>query len=120
MHSTPVTSPCSRLADQLAITIENARAYELSQKAFEEMQEVDRVKSQFLANMSRGKLRTPLNSIIGFSRLILKGIDGPINETQEQDLQAIYNSGQHLLSLINNVLDLSKIEAGKMELQMSE
>ncbi len=107
------------LADQLAIAIENARAYELSQKAFEEMQEVDRVKSQFLANMSH-ELRTPLNSIIGFSRLILKGIDGPINETQEQDLQAIYNSGQHLLSLINNVLDLSKIEAGKMELQMSE
>jgi signal transduction histidine kinase/CheY-like chemotaxis protein len=107
------------LADQIAIAIENARAYELSQKAYEEMKEVDRVKSQFLANMSH-ELRTPLNSIIGFSRVILKGIDGPINDTQNQDLSAIYNSGQHLLHLINDILDLSKIEAGKMELQFSE
>jgi len=61
-------------------------------------------------------LRTPLNSIIGFSRVILKGIDGPLTETQRTDLQAIYESGQHLLGLINDILDLSKIEAGKMEL----
>lgn len=107
------------LADQIAVAIENARAYELSQKAVEEMKEVDRVKTQFLANMSH-ELRTPLNSIIGFSRVILKGIDGPVNDTQRQDLSAIYNSGQHLLSLINNILDLSKIEAGKMELNVSE
>ena len=107
------------LGDQIAVAIENARAYELSQKAFEEMKEVDRLKSQFLANMSH-ELRTPLNSIIGFSRVILKGIDGPINEIQKQDLSAIYNSGQHLLTLINNILDLSKIEAGKMELQYAE
>src|SRR5690606_5585504 len=64
------------LADQIAIAIENARAYELSQKAIADMKEVDRVKSQFLANMGHG-LRTPLNSIIGSSRVILKGIDGP-------------------------------------------
>jgi signal transduction histidine kinase/CheY-like chemotaxis protein len=107
------------LADQIAVAIENAEAYELAQKAYEEIKEVDRVKSQFLANMSH-ELRTPLNSIIGFSRVILKGIDGPINDTQKQDLTAIYNSGQHLLTLINNILDLSKIEAGKMELQLSE
>ncbi len=107
------------LADQIAIAIENARAYELSQKAIEEMKEIDRVKSQFLANMSH-ELRTPLNSIIGFSRVILKGIDGPVNETQKTDLNAIYNSGQHLLSLINDILDLSKIEAGKMELAFAE
>jgi signal transduction histidine kinase/CheY-like chemotaxis protein len=107
------------LADQIAVAIENAKAYELAQKAYEEIKEVDRVKSQFLANMSH-ELRTPLNSIIGFSRVILKGIDGPINETQKQDLSAIYNSGQHLLTLINNILDLSKIEAGKMELQISD
>jgi len=80
---------------------------------------MDRLKSQFLANMSH-ELRTPLNSIIGFSRVILKGIDGPINDTQRQDLSAIYNSGQHLLALINDVLDLSKIEAGKMEMAFSE
>lgn len=107
------------LADQIAIAIENARAYELSQKAVEEMKEIDRVKSQFLANMSH-ELRTPLNSIIGFSKVILKGIDGPINSTQNEDLTAIYNSGQHLLSLINDILDLSKIEAGKMELSFSD
>jgi signal transduction histidine kinase/CheY-like chemotaxis protein len=107
------------LADQVAIAIENARAYEISQKAIEEMRELDRMKSQFLANMSH-ELRTPLNSIIGFSRVIMKGIDGPINETQGQDLNAIYNSGQHLLSLINDILDLSKIEAGKLELSFSD
>lgn len=107
------------LADQIAVAIENARAYELAQKAYQEMREVDRLKSQFLANMSH-ELRTPLNSIIGFSRVILKGIDGPINDLQRQDLTSIYNSGQHLLGLINDVLDLSKIEAGKMELQFEE
>jgi CheY-like chemotaxis protein/anti-sigma regulatory factor (Ser/Thr protein kinase) len=73
----------------------------------------------FLANMSH-ELRTPLNSIIGFSRVILKGIDGPTSEMQQQDLTAIYNSGQHLLGLINDILDLSKIEAGKMELAFDE
>ena len=107
------------LADQIAVAIQNANAYELSQTAYLEIKEVDRVKSQFLANMSH-ELRTPLNSIIGFSRVIMKGIDGPVNETQKQDLTAIYNSGQHLLTLINNILDLSKIEAGKMELQITE
>ncbi len=107
------------LADQIAIAIENARAYEISQLAIEDMKEVDRVKSQFLANMSH-ELRTPLNSIIGFSRVILKGIDGPVNDVQSQDLNAIYNSGQHLLSLINDILDLSKIEAGKMELSFTD
>ncbi len=107
------------LADQIAVAIQNAHAYELSQTAYQEIKEVDRVKSQFLANMSH-ELRTPLNSIIGFSRVIIKGIDGPVNETQKQDLSAIYSSGQHLLTLINNILDLSKIEAGKMELQIAE
>ena len=107
------------LVDQISIAIENARAYELSQKAIEDMREVDRVKSQFLANMSH-ELRTPLNSIIGFSRVILKGIDGPTTEMQQQDLSAIYSSGQHLLLLINDILDLSKIEAGKMELAFSD
>jgi signal transduction histidine kinase len=103
------------LTDQVAIAVENARSYELAQKAVEEMREVDRLKSQFLANMSH-ELRTPLNSIIGFSRVILKGIDGPITDLQQQDLTAIYSSGNHLLGLINDVLDVSKIEAGKMEL----
>jgi signal transduction histidine kinase/CheY-like chemotaxis protein len=107
------------LTDQISVAIENARAYALSQEAVEEMREIDRVKSQFLANMSH-ELRTPLNSVIGFSRVILKGIDGPINDVQEQDITAIYNSGMHLLNMINEILDLSKIEAGKMELQLEE
>ncbi len=107
------------LADQVAVAIDNARSYELAQQAIREMRELDRLKSEFLAMMSH-ELRTPLNSIIGFSRVILKGIDGPLTELQEQDLNAIYNSGQHLLRLINDVLDLAKIEAGKMELAYDE
>jgi len=107
------------LADQIAVAIDNARSFELSQQAVLEMREVDRLKSQFLANMSH-ELRTPLNSIIGFSRVILKGIDGPVTELMQQDLTAIYNSGQHLLGLINDILDLAKIEAGKMELAFDE
>lgn len=107
------------LTDQISVGIDNARSYNIAQQAVEEMREVDRLKSQFLANMSH-ELRTPLNSIIGFARVILKGIDGPITELQQQDLTAIFNSGQHLLGLINDILDLSRIEAGKMELTFDE
>ncbi len=107
------------LTDQFATAIDNARSYQLAQDAFIEMRELEKLKSQFLANMSH-ELRTPLNSIIGFSRVILKGIDGPVTDLQQQDLTAIYNSGQHLLGLINDILDLSKIEAGKMELTFDE
>ncbi|RJP48851.1 MAG: PAS domain S-box protein [Anaerolineaceae bacterium] len=107
------------LADQVAVAIDNARSFELSQQAVMEMREADQMKSQFLANMSH-ELRTPLNSIIGFSRVILKGIDGPVTELMQQDLTAIYNSGQHLLGLINDILDSAKIEAGKMELAFDE
>jgi PAS domain S-box-containing protein len=107
------------LADQVAVGIDNARSYELSQQLIQDLREIDLLKSQFLANMSH-ELRTPLNSIIGFSRVILKGIDGPVTELQQQDLTAIYNSGQHLLGLINDILDLARIEAGKMELNFEE
>ncbi len=107
------------LTDQIAVGIDNARSYNMAQQAVEEMREVDRLKSQFLANMSH-ELRTPLNSIIGFARVILKGIDGPTTDLQQQDLTAIFNSGQHLLGLINDILDLSRIEAGKMELTFDE
>jgi signal transduction histidine kinase len=103
------------MADQAAVAITNARAFEAERQAVERMREVDRLKTQFLANMSH-ELRTPLNSIIGFSRVMLRGIDGPLTDMQQTDLTSIYNSGQHLLGLINNILDVSKIEAGKMEL----
>jgi PAS domain S-box-containing protein len=107
------------VAEDLAVAVQDARALMITERALDDMREADQLKSQFLANMSH-ELRTPLNSIIGFSRVILKGIDGPITETQQQDLSAIYNAGQHLLGLINNILDLSKIEAGKMELAFTE
>lgn len=106
-------------ATATASAVQITRLYTLQLETAERLQEVDRLKSQFLANMSH-ELRTPLNSIIGFSRVILKGIDGPINDTQQQDLTSIYNSGQHLLGLINDILDLSRIEAGKMELTLDE
>jgi PAS domain S-box-containing protein len=107
------------LADQVAVAINNATLYDESQELIKNLKEVDQLKSQFLANMSH-ELRTPLNSIIGFSRVILKGIDGPVTDMQQQDLTAIYNSGQHLLGLINDILDLARIEAGKMELNFEE
>ncbi|MDJ0754048.1 MAG: GAF domain-containing protein [Ardenticatenaceae bacterium] len=99
----------------LAATIENGRLFDQIQAANDKLQELDKMKTQFLANMSH-ELRTPLNSIIGFSRLILKGIDGPITDSQEEDLSSIYNSGLHLLNLINDILDLAKLDAGKMGL----
>ncbi|MGQ9600688.1 MAG: response regulator, partial [Anaerolineae bacterium] len=99
----------------LSVALDNAYLYQDAVETAKRLEEVDRLKSQFLANMSH-ELRTPLNSIIGFSRVILKGIDGPVTKQQQQDLEAIYNSGQHLLGLINDILDISKIEAGKMEL----
>jgi signal transduction histidine kinase/CheY-like chemotaxis protein len=107
------------VAVQASIAIENARAYERLVETAEELRELDRLKMQFLANMSH-ELRTPLNSIIGFSRVILKGIDGPMTELQETDLTSIHNSGQHLLGLINDILDMSKIEAGKMDLNFEQ
>jgi signal transduction histidine kinase len=83
--------------------------------ANEKLKEADRLKNEFVATISH-ELRTPLNSIIGFTKLILNEIDGPLNELQRIDLTAIYTSSQHLLSLVNDVLDFSKISAGKMEL----
>jgi PAS domain S-box-containing protein len=107
------------VAKDLALALLDVRSRQLTQQALEEMQEADRLKSQFLANISH-ELRTPLNSIIGFSHVILQGIDGPVTETQNQDLSAIYNAGQHLLGLINNILDVTRIEAGKMELTLGD
>ncbi len=107
------------LANQAAVALDNARLYEEQRQITEQLRELDQLKSQFLANMSH-ELRTPLNSIIGFSRVIMKGIDGPVTEQQQQDLSAIYNAGQHLLNMINDILDISKIEAGKMELAFED
>ena len=106
------------LSGTLSAIVQNQQLLEQVQKTNEQLRELDRLKSDFLANMSH-ELRTPLNSIIGFSRVILKGIDGPLTEMQEQDLSTIYNSGLHLLNLINDILDQAKIAAGKMDLQFA-
>ncbi|MBK8025405.1 MAG: GAF domain-containing protein [Chloroflexi bacterium] len=104
------------LAGTLSAIVQNQQLLERVQTQNDALRELDRLKSDFLANMSH-ELRTPLNSIIGFSRVILKGIDGPLSEMQEQDLTTIYHSGMHLLNLINDILDQAKIAAGKMDLQ---
>jgi len=84
-----------------------------------EAEEANRAKSEFLANMSH-ELRTPLNSIIGFAEVLRDGICGELNEDQLECVSDIYESGRHLLRMINDILDLSKVEAGKVELQLEE
>ena len=86
--------------------------------AMEKAQAADRIKSAFLATMSH-ELRTPLNSIIGFTGILLQGLAGPLNEEQQKQLSMVQNSARHLLGLINDVLDISKIEAGELRLSIS-
>ena len=88
---------------------------EALQRATEEAQAADRIKSAFLATMSH-ELRTPLNSIIGFTGIILQGLTGPLNPEQAKQLGMVQGSARHLLALINDVLDISKIEAGQLEI----
>lgn len=83
------------------------------------LKELDRLKSMFIASMSH-ELRTPLNSIIGFSSILLKEWVGPINAEQKENLSIILRSGKHLLSLINDVIDISKVEAGLVELKRED
>ena len=105
-------------ADQAVIAIQNARLFHALEDKSRQLEAANRHKSEFLANMSH-ELRTPLNAIIGFSEVLTEQMFGAVNPKQMEYLQDIHSSGQHLLSLINDVLDLSKIEAGKMELDLS-
>jgi signal transduction histidine kinase len=106
-------------ADQAVIAIENARLLSELQRRTRELEVASQHKSEFLANMSH-ELRTPLNAIIGFSEVLSERMFGELNAKQDEYLKDIHASGQHLLSLINDILDLSKVEAGKMELEVSD
>jgi len=105
------------LANQVAIAVENARAYERERMATQHLADAEAFKARFLANMSHA-LREPLNTIIGFSRLMIKGVDGPLSEQQLQDMEQIYGDSQRLLFLINDILAISQIQAGLMELKL--
>jgi len=134
----------STMGSSVTMAIENAKIYEELRKAHnkleikvkertaelrqtvEKLEEAKqaaeaatRAKSDFLANMSH-ELRTPLNSIIGFSSVIIDGMTGPVLDKQKECLNFILESGKHLLELINDILDLSKVEAGKIELEVSK
>ena len=103
------------LAEQIAIAVRNAGLFEEVQSARDQAEQADRVKSAFLASMSH-ELRTPLNAIINFAKFLRRGVPGPINAEQTTLVTAIAESGQLLLHLINDVLDMSKIEAGSLRL----
>jgi signal transduction histidine kinase len=105
-------------ADQAVIAIQNARLFGEIQDKSRQLEIANKHKSEFLANMSH-ELRTPLNAIIGFSEVLLERLFGDINEKQDDYLKDIHSSGRHLLNLINDILDLSKVEAGRMELELS-
>ena len=104
------------LANQSVLAIQNATLFQALAEKTRQVEEASRHKSEFLANMSH-ELRTPLNAILGFTELIQDGIYGEVNEKVTQQLGRVQANGKHLLGLINDVLDLSKIEAGQLELQ---
>jgi len=104
-------------ADQAVIAIQNARLFNEIQDKSRQLEIANQHKSEFLANMSH-ELRTPLNAIIGFSEVLIERMFGELNDKQDDYLKDIHSSGKHLLSLINDILDLSKIEAGRMELDV--
>ena len=106
-------------ATQSALAIQNARLFREIEEKSREIEVASQHKSEFLANMSH-ELRTPLNAIIGFSEVLGERLFGELNEKQDEYLKDIHASGQHLLSLINDILDLSKIEAGRMELELTD
>ena len=105
-------------ASQSALAIVNARLFRELETKSKELEIASRHKSEFLASMSH-ELRTPLNAVIGFSEVLLERMFGEINERQDEYLRDIWNSGRHLLELLNEILDLSKVEAGQMVLEPS-
>jgi len=117
--SPEVVAMLQTFAAQSVLAIQNARLFrEIADKSHQ-LEVASQHKSEFLANMSH-ELRTPLNAIIGFSEVLTERMFGELNEKQDEYLKDIYASGTHLLSLINDILDLSKIEAGRMELELTD
>jgi GAF domain-containing protein/anti-sigma regulatory factor (Ser/Thr protein kinase) len=106
-------------ADQAVIAIQNAKLFHEIQEKSHQLEIANQHKSTFLANMSH-ELRTPLNAVIGFSEMLNARYFGDLTAKQAEYVNDIHGSGKHLLSLINDILDLSKIEAGRMELEVSE
>jgi signal transduction histidine kinase len=100
------------------LAIQNARLFREIDAKSQQLEAASRHKSEFLANMSH-ELRTPLNAILGFSEVLAERMFGEVNAKQAEYLQDILASGRHLLSLINDILDLSKVEAGRLELELA-
>lgn len=113
--SPEVINVLSTLADQIAIAVRNANLFTDAEAARVAAEEANQIKSKFLANMSH-ELRTPLNSILNFTELVADGDLGEVNEGQVEALKEVVDNGTHLLSLINDILDVTKIEVGMMEL----
>jgi len=116
--SVEVVNLLQTFATQSALAIQNARLFREIEEKSNQIEAANRHKSEFLANMSH-ELRTPLNAIIGFSEVLGERLFGELNEKQAEYTDDILSSGRHLLSLINEILDLSKVEAGRMELELS-
>ncbi len=115
-HGKPVSllGTVSDITERNQIAEELKKAKEVAEAANQHLLELDKLKSMFIASMSH-ELRTPLNSIIGFTGMMLQGISGKINKLQAENLQRVYQSGKHLLSLISDIIDISKIEAGRID-----
>ncbi|MBW1675676.1 MAG: response regulator [Deltaproteobacteria bacterium] len=118
-----VSSSSRKLEEEMkrktALLDERTRLITLLEKANRQLRELDKLKSTFLANMSH-ELRTPMNAIIGYTDLLVDGVDGPINEEQEKSLKKIAGNSRYLLQLINDILDIAKIESGKVKLEAKE
>ena len=112
------TDLVSTFANQAVIAIDNVRLFNEIQEKSRQLEIANQHKSEFLANMSH-ELRTPLNAVIGFSEVLQQGMVGALNDKQGEYIEYIHKSGSHLLSLINDILDLSKVEAGRMELDLT-
>lgn len=106
------------LGDQICVAIQNAQTYDVEKGTVERLHRLDQIRTLSLSNMSR-ELATSLNSIIGFSRLILKGVDGPLTDQQRSDVGVINRSGQHLQGLLDDILELVDLESGEHPLEPS-